>query len=266
MSLTDKPHISHTQIDSYFNCGEAYRRRYIEGEKIPPGIALLVGTGVHSGARENFTQKIESHTDLAKDRIIEAAVAGYEAELAGGYELAPGDDIGAAKDQVASLAEVHADQQAPDYQPIACEKKIVIPFPNASHDILGYVDLTDDQNRVTDFKTGAKKKPQAAADDSMQLTIYAASHQIDTGAPPHEVRLDTLIKTKKPGRQVLVSHRGPADFQVLINRTNMMLAGLKAGVFPPAPIGHWMCNPKWCGYFHSCPYVNSVRLAAAESE
>lgn len=269
--IPEKPHISNTQEEMYFNCGEAYRRRYIEGEKIPPGIALLVGSGTHRGAETNFRQKIESHVDLPTREIIEAAVAGFEAECMGGYQLSEEEEsqgqanvIGAAKDMVAGLAECHAQQQAPDYQPVAVEKKIRIPFPGASHDLLGYVDLIDDAERVTDFKTAARKKPQTAADDSVQLTIYAAAYQIETGHPPAEVRLDTLTKTKRPGRQVLVSHRGPADFQVLINRTNVMLAGVAAGIFPPAPIGHWLCSPRWCGYYRSCPYVNHERRSAAE--
>lgn len=271
--MTERPHISNTQEEMYFNCGEAYRRRYVEGEKIPPGIALLVGSGTHRGAETNFRQKIETHADLPKREIIEAAVAGFEAECAGGFILSEEEEsqgqasvVGAAKDMVAGLAECHAELQAPDYQPVAVEKKIVIPFPNATHDLVGYVDLIDDAERVTDFKTAARKKPQTAADDSVQLTIYAAAYQIETGHPPAEVRLDTLTKTKRPGRQVLVSHRGPADFQVLINRTNVMLAGVAAGIFPPAPIGHWLCSPRWCGYWHSCPYVNPERRGAAESE
>jgi hypothetical protein len=268
-----KPHVSATQLDMYFTCPESYRRRYVEGETLPPGIALLVGSGTHRGAETNFRQKISSHADMPVAQIVDAAVAGFEDALAGGYMLSAEEQaqgaktvLGTAKDQVAVLAQVHAEQQAPDYQPIAIEKEILIPFPRATHNILGYIDLTDDRRRVVDFKTAAKRKPQKDADESLQLTIYAASFQIDTGSPPAEVRLDTLVKTTNPARQVLTSQRGPADFAVLINRINVMLAAVKAGIFPPAPIGSWKCCPKWCGYFDTCPYVNHERRQAAESQ
>lgn len=266
-----KPHISNTQLDMYFTCPESYRRRYIEGERIPPGIALLIGSGVDRGEQANFRQKIESHADLPKSEIVEAAVAGFEAEKTGGYLLTKDEDsvgaskiIGQAKDMVASLAGVHAEQQAPEYQPIAVQKEIKIIFPRATHDILGYVDLIDDRQTVTDFKTGAKKKPQKDADESTQLTIYAAAYQIEYGQPPAEVRLDTLVKTKMPGRQLLISHRGNADFQAMLNRVNIMLSAVAAGIYPPAPVGSWKCSPKWCGYFTTCPYVNSERIDAAQ--
>lgn len=271
--MSAKPHISNTQLSLYFNCAEAYRRRYVEGEKIPPGIALLVGTGTHKGAEHNFRQKIESRSDLPKSDIVEAAVAGFEAETAGGFVLSDEEEsrghkvvIGEAKDLVATLAEVHAEQQAPEYQPVAVEHPYTIEFPGASHDLLTITDLIDDRSRVTDLKTAARRKPQTEVDTSVQLTIYAAAYQLQFGHPPALVQLDTLVKTKKPGRQLLSSTRGPADFQTLLNRINVMLSGVHAGIFPPAPVGHWMCSARWCGYFQSCPYVNHERREAAESE
>lgn len=267
----ERPHISNSQLDMFTRCGEQYRRRYIEKEIIPPGISFLIGSGCHKGAEANFSQKIESHQDLPKADIIDAAVAGYEEELDGGYLLTADEEaigaknvLGKAKDEVAALAEVHADQQAPDYQPIAVEKRILIPFPSASHDMLGYIDLVDDRRRVTDFKTAARKKNQAEVDNSTQLSIYAAAYQVEHGEPPAEVRLDIMLKTKKPGRQVLTSTRTQRDFEVLVNRINTMLYALEKGVFMPAPVGSWCCSPKFCGYWHSCPHVNAQRAAAAE--
>lgn len=270
---TAKPHLSHAQLNMLSICGEQYRRRYPENEKIPPGIALNIGTGAHTGAEVNFLQKIESHTDLPKNEIVEAAVAGYETAFADGYTLAEDERkrgasivIAEGKDLVASLADLHARESAPEYQPVAVEQEILIPFPNATHDLLGYVDVTDDLNRVTDFKTAGKSKNQNEADTSVQLTIYAAAHQIATGAPPAEVRLDVLVKTKKPKRQVLSSTRGQPDFLALINRVNIALAVIQAGTYMPVEPGHWMCGPKWCGYWSTCRFVNNERKAAAESE
>jgi len=265
--MPDKPHISPSQMSMYWRCGEQYRRRYMEGERIPPGIALLVGTGVHCGAETNFTQKIESHADLPATDIMDAAVAGFDARSQGdGYLLSDEEAgrganavLGAARDQVAALTKCHAAEQAPEYQPVEVEHSTRILFPDATHDMLAITDLRDDLGRVTDIKTAARKKQQAEADTSIQLTIYAAAYEVDHGGPPAEVRLDVLTKTKTPARQLLVSDRSPADFAALIHRVNATLAGITAGIFTPAAPEDWVCSPRWCGYWTSCRYVNSER-------
>jgi len=274
---TEKPHISATQYTMAAKCWEQYRRRYIFGERIPPGIALLQGSGFHIGAETNMRQKIDSHVDLPASEIVEAAVAGFDQRAAEGYALTDDEAcrgekivLGQAKDQLVGLAKCHAAEQAPDYQPVAVEHTTRILFPNATHDMLAVTDLRDDAGRVTDFKTAGRKPPQKDADESVQLTIYAAAYQIETGQSPSEVRLDVVTKTKTPARHVLRSARGRGDYTALLSRINAMLATIaafeKEGLepWPAAPVGQWWCSPKFCGYWRTCPHVNSERQAAAE--
>ena len=74
----ERNHISFSQLNLFSNCAEAYRRRYILGEIIPPGVALLKGSGVHVGAAVNHAQKVNSGVDLPVKDIVDAAVAGFE--------------------------------------------------------------------------------------------------------------------------------------------------------------------------------------------
>lgn len=262
MTKNPKPHLSASQLELYSKCPEAYRRRYIERERIPPGIAMLKGTGVHGAAEVNFRQKLETHRDLPASQIVEAAVAAFESELKNGFVLDVEEEsigssnvIGQAKDDVADLAEVHALQQAPDYQPALVEEEVRIELPGP-RDLLAVIDLADDQKRVVDFKTAKKSKAQADADGSVQLSVYAAAHQALTGEPPAVVRLDTLVQTsKKTDRQILDSKRGDADLVALSHRINAITAAIDSGVFPPTTPGAWWCAPKWCGYWSTCPFV-----------
>lgn len=267
-----KPHLSATQLDLYCRCGEAFRRRYQEGEKIPPNVAMLKGTGFHRGAETNFRQKIDTHTDLPTSDIVDAAVAAFEAEVEKGVELA-GDDklrgktivVSETKDDLVSVVSVHAKEQAPDYQPVFVEQEFTISLPESSRDLKGIIDLADDLRRVTDLKSAGKSKNQADADSSVQLTIYAAGHHALTGNPPTEVRLDTIVTTKtKTYRNVVASDRGTDDFQALAHRIETVNAGVDAGVFAPATPGAWWCGPKWCGYYSICRFVNSHRAALAQ--
>lgn len=260
----EKPHLSPTQLELFAKCPEAYRRRYILAERIPPGIAALKGTGVHRGAQHNMAQKRETREDLPVDQIVEAAVAAFEAETHGGYSMTPEETkigrkklIGTAKDDVVAMARVHAEQQAPDYQPVLVEELVRILLPNSPRDLLGVIDLTDERDRLVDFKTSGKKKTQNDADTSIQLTTYAVAFKAKTGRDPSEVRLDTITRSKnETARDVVRSTRGPADFAALAARINVVNASIDAGLFPPATPGAWWCSAKWCGYHSTCPYVN----------
>jgi hypothetical protein len=267
MSETQKPHISDSQLTMHGKCPEQWRRRYIEKEVIPPGVAMLIGSGVHIGAETNFGQKIESHVDMPRGEIIEAAVAGFKARIGGDGCLLSEDEasrgktvvVSQATDTIVTLAGLHADQQAPDYQPMEVECHTRIELPASTHDILAITDLRDDQDRVVDFKTAGKSKSQTDADHSTQLTTYAAAYEVDHGRPCSELRLDTLVKTKKPKRQILTTTRDEADYRVLASRMDAMLRSIKTGVFTAAPVGAWWCSAKWCGYAETCKFFNAER-------
>ncbi len=153
-------------METFWRCGEQYRRRYVEKHIVPPGISLLVGTGLHVGSEVNFKQKIHTHRDLPIDDVVDAAVSGFEKRIHNeSYELTSEESaIGArkviaqAKDLVANMAEVFAVDVAPDYQPVAVEVTTLIELPG-THDLVTVTDLRDDQGRVTDFKSAGERSP-----------------------------------------------------------------------------------------------------------
>ena len=282
MSEERRPHLSPSQIDLFTKCPEAYRRRYIEREVIPPGIAMAKGTGLHGGSETNFRQKIETWRDLPESDIVDAAVATFETELdRRGYQLSDEEMargatvvIAEAKDDVAAMAKAHAKSQAPEYQPVLVEEPVRIEMPDADYDMFGYLDLlahepteTPSWDAIVDFKTGAKARPKGDVDSSVQLTFYAAAAHIIREKPVDEVRLEVLIKgSQGVRRQLLTSTRDEHDYAALTRRVQAVWAAVQAGVFTPAKPDAWWCSPRWCGYWHTCPFVNSERLAKAETK
>lgn len=267
-----KPYLSPSQIEMYRRCGWSWKMRYIDKLKIPPGIAMLKGRAVHVGAEHNWKQKIESHEDMKRGHIQQAAAAAFEGSKKGGYELTEEEKsighskvLGEALDRTVIMSGAFADKIAPQYQPTLVEQSFKIEIPAAPYDISGRVDMVDDQNRIPDLKTSGKKKQQSEADQSIQLTTYAAGIRIKTGKPVTAVGLDVLVDTKTPQVQQLVSKRERRDFEILVNQVNAVTAGIQAGVFLPAAPGSWWCSNRFCGYFNAgCPFVNSERKAAAE--
>jgi len=261
------PHVSASQLDMLGRCGEQYRRVYLEGERLPPGVAMLRGTGLHGGAEQNFRQKIETHRDLSVRDIVDASVNAFDVALASGVALTPAEASRGAsavifdcRDDVAEMATVHAKQQAPQYQPLAVEAKVTLELPVKP--LIGYVDLVattevngESRVAVVDLKTSGKRKSQREADTSTQLTVYAAAAPT-LGVSPDEMRLDVLVQTRTgTTRQVLSTQRDASDFDALAARLTTFHAVIAAGSFVPASPLSWWCSPKWCGFWRTCRFV-----------
>lgn len=266
-----RPHISPSQLDMYFRCGEQYRRAYVLKEKIPPGIAMAKGSACHKAAEVNYRQKIDSGVDLEVGKLLEAAATGFEESVAGGVSLSDEEStradkaLGEAKDAAVSLTKVFHRDIAPKVQPTAVEEFVRVDLPNHSHDILGRVDVVDDKTIVRDLKTSGRRKSQDDVDRSDQLTYYAIAHKKLTGIRPAGVAFDVLVETKTPVSQILTSARDEHDVRAFVNKINAMLHGVKSGVFLPAAAGGWCCSPRFCGYWATCPFVNAERKAAADA-
>lgn len=275
----EKPYISQSQLTTYEKCGEIFRRRYIEKEKIPPGIAMLRGTGVHHGAKYNFQQKIESRKDLPVKDIVDVAVASLEFEMGKSGVILTTDEEGRGKsivvaetkDSVAALAAVYSVEMAPEYQPVIVEERQRIILPTSTHDLLAIMDLADDKDRVVDIKCTSKKKTLNDAHTDEQLTFYALAFYAKTGKLPSEVRFENFVdRTLKSGRKternLLISTRTADDCQSIISRINAMIIGLRKGVFIPAHSGSWWCSERFCGYARTCPYFIKPKGATQEAE
>lgn len=261
--IVRKPHLSPSQMNTHSMCQESWRRRYIDKDIIPPGFAMIRGKAVHAGAEYNFRQKIESHSDLPANQIVDRAVAQVDAEIAGGVSLSPeetGRSVSVMKgetvDEVAKLARLHAAVQAPDYQPAAVEEAIRVELPQSSHDLLCVIDLVSDRGAVIDLKTTGKSPSQCDADQSLQLTAYSFAKEAQTGVKPPELALDFLInKGSNLSRKKLVTERDDSDVNVLAARFAATVDSIKSGAFAPAPVGSWNCSARWCGYFSSCRFA-----------
>lgn len=258
-----KRYISASQLQMYERCGEQYYRRYILKEIIPPGIALLKGSGVHGGARVNFRQKIESKQDLPPKDIVEIAVTEFERTFNERGVLLTAEEesvglknvLGETKDSVVRLSDLYAQEIAPAYQPVFVEESYRVVIENSPYDLLAVMDLADENESVVDLKTAGKSKTQKEVDTSEQLTFYSLVYKAKTKKLPKKVVLETMVDTKVPKRQSLVSERNDQDLKVLVERVNTMIHGLAKGVFVPAQPTAWICSPTYCGYFPTCRYA-----------
>ena len=270
--MTETIDVRQSHLNLFDECGVAYARRYVDGEVIPPGIAALRGSGVHGAAEVNHKQKKNSRRDLPKKELIDIAVAVFEdRKHRDGFRLTPEEMkigvrpmIARTTEVVTALTGLYADKVAPNIQPAFTEEKIRIRV--ADNVVMsGTLDVATVDKRIADFKTSTRAKSQTDADRSLQLSQYGLLYKGLTSEFPSGFDLEQLIDAKKPRHVPLRTTRTTDDYRALVNRINIMITSRQAGIFAPASVGSWICSPKWCGYWNTCPYVNSERRAAASA-
>lgn len=254
--------VTQSIIGMWYRCPQQVERRYFRGEIIPPGIAARRGSAVHKAAQINHQQKMVSHEDMPVDALQDAARDHYVKIVKEEGVFIPKDEIGATQkllgdglDAAVRLTKLYRESLAPTITPILVEEKLSLTMPELSLPVEGIVDVLDEAFWLPDFKTADKSKRQEDADNSFQLTIYAALVNRKVGRWPSKISLEVLVNNKEPKHQHLETKRGPADFAALIPRIDIMLAQMNAGLFPPCDPGAWICTPKWCGYFLTCKYA-----------
>lgn len=259
-TLGDLKHVSPSSLGTHTRCAEQWRRRYINKEVIPPGIAMHRGTGVHKAVELNNRQKVDSWTDLPLDVLEDAARDGVINNVRKQSLLIPPGDgrsfqaiMGEGVDAAVKLVKVYKECAAPSIQPVLVEEKVTMDI-GLDVPLLGYLDCFTAAGVVNDTKTSGKSKSQAEIDTSSQLTAYAGMTHQRMGVWPL-VQIDVLVNLKVAKHQRLNSIRGPRDFEIMVSRIDLMLKQIKTGLFPPCDPGSWACSPKWCGYYPTCKYA-----------
>lgn len=261
--------IHQSSLNMALRCGEQFRRRYIEGEIIPPGVAAGRGTGVHKANEVNLKQKVRTKEDLPLSDLQDAARDGYVHAFKNGVYIAKQDLP--AKNRILNdglndtirCTKVYHEKVAHLIRPIAIEQRfnidVGLEFPLA-----GRIDYQEEP-RVGDLKTTSKAWQQGRIKEEIQVPFYSYVHEKERGVRP-EFRYDVLIARRgKDGNptsedyQPLVHTCTDADYRGLFAKLRLFITMYKAGVFPPTNPTNWVCSQKWCGYWETCPYVgNSI--------
>lgn len=258
---------SHSALALLQDCGEAFRRRYIENERRPMTLRRVRGTVVHTVAHRALYQKWKRRALPTATEARDLAADEFEACLRQGVSFEP-DDLamgaaraqGHAKDFAVGLSAYHVSRIAPLIQPVAVEQRIVVKPQDADITIVGKLDLIEQHpggRWVRDLKTSEKSPAKTAAEKSQQLTMYSLLEWANKGAMPERLALDYAVRTPKGQEKhvPLFTTRSLDDVGTLVNRINTAVEAVKKGIFVPANPDSWKCDPRYCDYFDSCPYV-----------
>jgi len=258
-------HLSPSSFNMMIRCGMQWFFRYVEGLKRPPGVALVIGTGVDKGVNLNMEQKMETGNlaELAevKQKTFETVVNTFEMS-----EIALDDDekkkgMQKVKDEAAdmavSLSAVHYQKAAPKIFPVAVQERWELEVDGYPFEtLMGIIDISE-TNVVRDTKTTKRSPSGGEADKSDQLNFYAYYKKVAEDKNVETV-LDFLVKLKTNPKFVPVYTSRPhtdEDFNRLWEKIDAVSLAIEKEVFLPTLPDNWWCSPKWCGYYDVCKFA-----------
>ena len=264
------PHLSASRIQTLGRCGEQYRRRYECGDIARPGLALVRGRSVHKGRATHMRHKLVSDELMAPEAVCQAVTDDLDVVLADGMEglLLTSEQKAMGMDRIrGDLHDGSRRLALLDYHtfglhttPAEVEVELAVQPKGFPVPLIGYVDLIDSDGWIDDLKTTSKSPPKGEADSSSQLTMYSLLRRANRPGIEAGLRLQYLVDLKKTPKVVVQeTTRDRDDYEAWVNRVGTALEVIEAGIFIPANRNAWWCDPRYCGYWSTCPYVNGKR-------
>lgn len=260
-------------------CGEKFRRRYLEHERIPSGPPAKRGIAVDKAVSDSMETKKSTGDEPIEEKNKDIAATEFEKAWDEGVWLNPDERRedqkklkAHTKDVAVDLAGYHALAVGPQIHPIEVQHRIEVAPSDSDISIVGYIDIVDAQPEIGevihDTKTKEKAPNAKEADESQQLTMYGILRMAETGRMPDAFVLDQVWRTPKQKdlkHAIQVTKRTKKDFEPLIRRINAGIDAVGRGVFVPANENNWWCSAKFCEYHETCAYVkNPVQVQVAE--
>ncbi|MFB3926752.1 MAG: hypothetical protein ACE14T_11930 [Syntrophales bacterium] len=256
--------IHQSMLNMAFRCGEQFRRRYIENEIIPPGIAAGRGTGLHYANKVNLKQKIQTGEDLPLGDIKDATRDGYINAFQNGVYI-PKDKL-SEKDKLINegledsirCAEVYREKVSPEINPKAVEEPFQIDV-GLELPFAGTIDI-EQTAKIDDLKTAAKTWPKGQIEKEIQPVLYSLVHEKITTIKPLFKYHIMIARRGKEGNVTSAGYDSQEitctekHYNSLMHCASLFIGMLKKGVFVPANPSSWWCDKSWCGYFYTCPF------------
>ena len=255
--LRQKPHLSASSIGSYLDCGMLYR--FSRVERLPMEFvsdALEFGSVIHRVLAEFYQVKMTGSRMLLKD--IHNLFKDFWHQTAhdrDDIQYAEGKDFSSyLMEGVDLLTAWYTKLPDDNFRVIGIEEAFSFELPNLTVPVIGAIDLIEEDDAgaiiITDFKTSGRAYSIDEVDSNMQMTVYQLAMKSNGfGAREILLKLDCLIKTKKPRFEQYYTTRSYVDELRLIRKIEKVWAAVASGIFVPNDQS-W--RHKNCPYRQTC--------------
>jgi RecB family exonuclease len=254
-----KKHLSHSQISAYQSCPMVYYFRYEKGIKTAPAAAMVFGTSIHSALEHNFSQKVLSHRDVPASVALDVFRDSWKAAaITAVFDAEKNESPEAFLEQGLAMIDKYMEEMAPNIQPKYVELRFTLNVPGLDRDVVGYIDLVDENDVIIDHKTTKMTPNNLTLAKNNQLVLYRMAYRKRYGRDPSGLRYDYLIrKTNRDGSFKGVEilpipiHKTEANERALIETYIIIEQAMALKQYYPNP-SHFGCTPSGCGYWNDC--------------
>jgi putative RecB family exonuclease len=253
------PHLSASSINDYLECGLYYR--YSRIDKLKPAFKsdnLEFGSCIHKALADFHMERLMGNKMPLDDLRNQFAI--YWKERGKGnkeIQYRQGKDFKTLLTEgKCLLAAFHERRIGTKDQltVLAIEEPFRFTIEGLPVPIIGIMDLVEEDPSgsivITDSKTASRAYSKEEADRNFQLSIYhMAAKANGYGNKNISLKIDCLVKTKKPKFLQLCTSRTEADELRVIKKIKKVWEALQKGIFIPNDES-WKC--KDCGYAILC--------------
>jgi len=236
--------LSPTQVRTFLNCSARWWFKYGLSEPETKNSALALGTAVHRALEANFREKVNTKEDLDTLGVVALFRQAWQ-EPEDEVEFREDEDPAALGKVGEQLVAKYMDEAAPWIQPSAVELDVTGEIGGVR--VRGRVDVLDEDGRVVDVKTSARRPSGIAPDYAFQLATY---RRIAPGASG-DARLDTLVKTKAVQLVQQAYTVGEQDIRATEVLYPLVQAGIAGGLFYPNRQSI-TCSRRNCSFWRQC--------------
>jgi hypothetical protein len=255
-------HLSSTSLSCFWQCPEAFRRRYLLGERSPVSAEMLRGRVVDATVSAYYRAVLDSgQPPTASDNDAHLDDAWRHELDEPREEIDWGDwQAGALKDSAARALRVYLAQLAPTVVPVAVQRRFELRLDTAlAWSVVGYIDVEDAAGDVIDLKVKRSHVTQHAADRHPQASLYLLERAL-AGARGRRFVFHSVCPTAREPVRAIATARTRAQLQAHLGRIASTARAIDAlagrlGRDTPWPLADpasWKCSPRWCSHFAGC--------------
>ncbi|MFH1681493.1 MAG: PD-(D/E)XK nuclease family protein [Candidatus Eisenbacteria bacterium] len=245
--------LSASQISCFLACPAKYRFRYVDRASPafrPSGFVL--GNVVHS-ALEWLHKSWLAGTAPSEEDLLVIFEADLSAQTVEEIRMRNGETVSSLQETGRNLVRLYfseTEARAPRGAEVPFEVDLVHPATGEVLDapLRGWFDLIEADGTLVELKTAARRPDETALTLHPQLSAYSyAAARIYRERPG--LRLDCLLKTKKPRLERISVERSETDDARIFVLARSVLRAVEAESFFPNP--GWQCEG--CEFRHLCP-------------
>ena len=274
-------HLSNSSYTLFLACPDAWRRRYLLGEKQPPSGAMFLGSRIDETLTHYYRHWLERRERLGLRELKRFFGANWKQQLA-----AENDKLGVAWDErldrhtalklgVKALV-IAFEELVPQLgEPVAVQRRVEFHLAaGLEWTIEGYLDLETRRpvlgaeelvEEIVDYKVKAGSAiTDTAAARNPQASLYLAARWLE-GRPAARFQFaQTLIpgaRRKTLATSLIPTERNVAALRSMLARIALAaseIAALYERYGPDRPWGFadptsWKCGPRYCQHWATCP-------------